>query len=130
HEAFAPDVADAEASMLALCQLIHRTLRYTRRVEKGVQAPGQTLTLRTASCRDLATLMMDAARASGVASRFVSGYVHGTASMAGHALTHAWTEVYRATLGWRGFDPTSGDVVAMGHIATGVSSHPRGVMPI
>jgi len=33
-------------------------------------------------------------------------------------------------LGWRGFDPTSGDVAAMHHIATGVSSHPRGVMPI
>jgi len=116
--------------MLTLCQLSHRTFRYARRTEKGVQSPGDTLKLRTGSCRDLATLMMDAARAAGVASRFVSGYVHGTASMAGHASTHAWTEVYLPTLGWRGFDPTSGDVVAMGHIATGVSSHPRGVMPI
>ena len=130
HDAFVPDATDAEASMLTLCRLIHRTFRYTRRTEKGVQAPGKTLELRTGSCRDLATLMMDAARASGVASRFVSGYVHGTASMAGHASTHAWTEIYLPTLGWRGFDPTTGDVVAMHHIATGVSSHPRGVMPI
>ena len=130
HDTFVPDAADAEASMLTLCQVIHRTFRYARRAEKGVQSPGETLKLRTGSCRDLATLMMDAARAAGVASRFVSGYVHGTASLAGHASTHAWTEIYLPTLGWRGFDPTTGDVVAMRHIATGVSSHPRGVMPI
>ena len=130
RDAFVAEDGDAEASMLTLCQLIHRSFRYTRRAEKGVQAPGNTLELRSGSCRDLATLMMDAARTLGVASRFVSGYLHGAASMAGHASTHAWTEIYLPTLGWRGFDPTIGDVVAMGHIATGVSSHPRGVMPI
>lgn len=116
--------------MLALCQIIHGAFRYMKRTEKGVQAPAGTLDLGTGSCRDLATLMMEAARVSGVASRFVSGYLHGSASMAGHASTHAWTEVYLPTLGWRGFDPTIGDVVATHHIVTGVSSHPRGVMPI
>ena len=30
------------------------------------------------SCRDMATLMMEAARLSGVAARFASGYLHGT----------------------------------------------------
>jgi transglutaminase-like putative cysteine protease len=130
RSAFVPDTKDAEASMLGLCQLIHQTFRYTRRAEKGVQAPAVTLDLGTGSCRDLATLMMEAARACGVAARFVSGYLHGSASMAGHASTHAWTEVYLPTLGWRGFDPTVGDVVAANHIVTGVSSHSRGVMPI
>ena len=73
---------------------------------------------------------MDALRACGVASRFVSGYLHGRASMAGHASTHAWIEAYLPSLGWRGFDPTIGDVIGDGHIVTGVSSHPRGVMPV
>ena len=73
---------------------------------------------------------MDAARVSGVAARFVSGYLHGSASMAGHASTHAWTEVYLPMLGWRGFDPTIGATTGMNHIVIGVSSHPRGVMPI
>ena len=50
--------------------------------------------------------------------------------MAGKASTHAWAEVYLPTLGWRGFDPTIGDLTSAGHIVTGVSIHPRGVMPV
>ena len=78
----------------------------------------------------MATLMMEAARLSGVAARFASGYLHGRASMAGHASTHAWAEVYLPTLGWRGFDPTIGGTTTANHIVTGVSTHPRGVMPV
>ena len=121
---------DAEGSMLALCKLVFSTVKYLKRVEKGVQTPAETLALKTGSCRDMATLMMEAARLSGVAARFASGYLHGPASLAGAASTHAWTEVYLPTLGWRGFDPTIGDVTTTHHIVTGVSSHPRGVMPI
>ena len=50
--------------------------------------------------------------------------------MAGQASTHAWAEVYLPTLGWRGFDPTIGDATSLRHIVTGVSNHPRGVMPV
>ena len=121
---------DAEGTMLALCRLVFSTVKYLRRLEKGVQTPAQTLALKTGSCRDMATLMMEAARLSGVAARFASGYLHGSASLAGAASTHAWTEVYLPTLGWRGFDPTIGDVTSSQHIVTGVSSHPRGVMPV
>jgi transglutaminase-like putative cysteine protease len=124
------DADDAEGSMLALCRLVFSTVKYLRRAEKGVQSPARTLALKTGSCRDMATLMMEAARLCGVAARFASGYLHGAASMAGHASTHAWTEVYLPTLGWRGFDPTLGGVIGDGHIVTGVSSHPRGVMPV
>jgi transglutaminase-like putative cysteine protease len=124
------DAADAEGAMLALCTAIHGSVRYLRRTEKGVQTPAHTLETKSGSCRDMATLMMDAARLLGVAARFASGYLHGTASLAGHASTHAWTEVYLPLLGWRGFDPTVGAAISLHHIVTGVSSHPRGVMPI
>jgi transglutaminase-like putative cysteine protease len=124
------DPHDAEGTMLALCQAIGRAVAYQRRSERGVQSPATTLARRSGSCRDMATLMMDAARVSGVGARFVSGYLHGAASLAGHASTHAWTEVYLPMLGWRGFDPVIGDVVSANHIAAGVSSHPRGVMPV
>ena len=124
------DPLDAEGAMLALCRRIHGTITYQRRVEKGVQTPAQTIALGTGSCRDMATLLMEAARASGVAARFASGYLHGRASMAGDASTHAWAEVYLPTLGWRGLDPTIGGATALAHIATGVSTHPRGVMPV
>jgi transglutaminase-like putative cysteine protease len=126
----AGDPLDAEGTMLALCQRVHARVRYQRRVEKGVQTPSQTLALGTGSCRDMATLLMEAARASGVAARFASGYLHGRASQAGDASTHAWAEVYLPTLGWRGLDPTIGEVTGTNHIVTGVSTHPRGVMPV
>jgi transglutaminase-like putative cysteine protease len=124
------DRADAEGNMLALCALIHEKIAYQRRSEKGVQSPAVTLELASGSCRDMATLMMDCARVLGVAARFASGYLHCAASMAGHASTHAWTEVYLPSLGWRGFDPTMGEPTSLRHVATGVSNHPRGVMPI
>jgi transglutaminase-like putative cysteine protease len=124
------DPDDAEGSMLALCRAIGRAVAYERRSEKGVQSPAATIARRSGSCRDMATLMMDAARLSGVAARFVSGYLHGAVSLAGYASTHAWTEVYLPMLGWRGFDPVIGDVVSANHIGAGVSSHPRGVMPV
>jgi transglutaminase-like putative cysteine protease len=131
QEAFrTADPLDAEGTMLGLCELVRRTVAYRRRSEKGVQTPLQTLTLGSGSCRDLATLMMDAARQLGVSARFASGYFHCAASMAGHASTHAWTEIYLPTLGWRGFDPTIGGAVGLTHVVTGVSSHPRGVMPV
>jgi transglutaminase-like putative cysteine protease len=126
----AADPLDAEGAMLALCRRVHDTVGYQRRTEKGVQSPGRTLALGTGSCRDMATLLMEAARAMGVAARFASGYLHGRASLAAAASTHAWAEVYLPTLGWRGLDPTLGDVTGASHIVTGVSTHPRGVMPI
>jgi transglutaminase-like putative cysteine protease len=126
----AADPSDAEGTILGLCQHVFRTVKYRRRSEKGVQSPAETLVLKTGSCRDMATLMMEAARLWSVAARFASGYFHCAASMAGHASTHAWTEVYLPSLGWRGFDPTLGEVISPSHVVVGVSSHPRGVMPI
>jgi transglutaminase-like putative cysteine protease len=127
---FKPDELDAEGAMQLLCGHIRGEVTYQRRTERGVQGPARTLQLGTGSCRDLATLMMEAARQLGVAARFASGYLHGSASMAGRASTHAWTEVYLPTLGWRGFDPTLGVPVSLHHVVTGVSHHPRGVMPV
>ena len=122
--------SDAENTIQELCSLIHKTIAYQRRSEKGVQTPLQTLELRSGSCRDMATLMMDATRLLGIAARFASGYLHGSASIAGRAATHAWTEIYLPLVGWRGFDPTLGSAISFNHIVTGVSNHPRGVMPV
>ncbi|WP_425615556.1 transglutaminase N-terminal domain-containing protein [Anatilimnocola sp. NA78] len=121
---------DAEAMLMCLCTLINSQIKYQRRMVKGVQSPSQTLTIRSGSCRDMAVLMMDAARLLGLAARFASGYLDCPAAEAGRAAMHAWTEVYLPVLGWRGFDPTIGEPCSLKHIVVGVSHHPRGVMPI
>lgn len=124
-----PD-STALAMVQHLNRCIHTQIRYMRREERGVQSPARTLTLGTGSCRDMATLLMEACRALGIAARFVSGYLDAMAAAAGRGSTHAWVEVYLPDNGWRGFDPTVGDAVSRKHVALGVSAHPRGVMPI
>lgn len=109
---------------------IHRNITYRRREDRGVQSPLETLALRSGSCRDMATLYLEVLRAAGIASRFASGYLDSASAAAGRAATHAWAEVYFPEHGWFGFDPTLGESSSHKHIVTGVSSHPRGVMPI
>lgn len=109
---------------------IYKGIGYRRREERGVQSPLQTLELKSGSCRDMATLMLEAVRTLGLATRFASGYLDSAASAAGRAATHAWMEVYLPDHGWFGFDPTIGEPTSLKHITTGVSSHPRGVMPV
>jgi transglutaminase-like putative cysteine protease len=125
-----PQPLDAEDLVLRLARLVQTKIAYQRRTEKGVQTPAETLRAGSGSCRDLATLMMDALRTLGIASRFVSGYLDCAASEAGRAATHAWNEVYFPAYGWRGFDPTIGQPTSTAHVVTGVSNHPRGVMPV
>ena len=76
---------------------------YLRREEPGGQSPAQTLATRSGSCRDYAALFIEACRYLGLASRFVSGYVHAPTE-SGRAATHAWAEVYLPGPGWKGFD--------------------------
>lgn len=103
---------------------------YRMREEPGVQTPGLTLTSNSGSCRDFASLFMEACRFLGLASRFVSGYLFAPSTEAGNASTHAWAEAYLPGAGWRGFDPTSGEVTGDRHIAVAVARHPEAVPPV
>lgn len=109
---------------------IHRQLRYLAREEQGVQSPAHTLRVGSGSCRDFATLFMETCHCLGLASRFVSGYLHAPATEAGHASTHAWAEVYLPGSGWRGFDPTIGEATRHRHIAVAVARDPQSVPPV
>ena len=109
---------------------IHKGFRYVVREEAGVQSPLQTLTKGSGSCRDYATLFIEACRCLGLASRFVSGYLHAPATEAGNASTHAWAEVYLPGKGWQGFDPTVGEITGNRHIAVAVARNPEAVPPV
>jgi transglutaminase-like putative cysteine protease len=103
---------------------------YQIREEEGVQSPGETLLRRSGSCRDFAALFTEACRHLGLASRFVSGYLFTWAGDTDNASTHAWAEVYLPGAGWKGFDPTSGEVTGDRHIAVAVARHPESVPPV
>lgn len=114
----------------ALNLAIHSQFRYQVREEAGVQSPLQTINLGSGSCRDYATLFIEACRYLGLASRFVSGYLHAPATEVGNASTHAWAEVYLPGIGWQGFDPTIGEVTGNRHIAVAVARDPEAVPPV
>jgi transglutaminase-like putative cysteine protease len=109
---------------------INQTLSYQIREEPGVQTPRQTLSNNSGSCRDFALLFMEAARCLGLAARFVSGYLHAPPSTTDFGATHAWAEVYLPGAGWKGFDPTSGEIVGSVHIAVAVARLPESVPPV
>jgi transglutaminase-like putative cysteine protease len=99
--------------LMTLTYAIREGFAYERREASGVQTPRHTLERRRGSCRDFAVLMMEAARALGIAARFVSGYVYvprgdGEPVRLGGGATHAWCQIYLPGAGWLEFDPTNG----------------------
>jgi transglutaminase-like putative cysteine protease len=113
-----------------LTETIYNTLVYKVREEPGVQSARETLSLGSGSCRDFALLFMEAVKCLGLASRFVSGYLYAPLMSSQVGSTHAWAEVYLPGGGWKGFDPTIGDIVGTDHIPVAVSRLAEAVPPI
>jgi transglutaminase-like putative cysteine protease len=75
-------------------------------------------------CQDFAHLMISCLRSTGVAARYVSGYLltrppPGRPRLIGADATHAWVSVFCAELGWVDFDPTNAVLPDCEHITIG-----------
>jgi transglutaminase-like putative cysteine protease len=104
---------DAINVLTAMIGGVHQGFRYVSRPWGPPQSPVETLRRRQGTCRDFAVLMMEGARALGLAVRFVSGYLlipehKDEPNRRGGASTHAWVRVFLPTGGWIEFDPTNG----------------------
>tara|TARA_R110000772_G_scaffold14958_1_gene42759 strand:+ start:1125 stop:1985 length:861 start_codon:yes stop_codon:yes gene_type:complete len=118
------------ALLLRLNQRVFQAIAYQRREEAGVQSAEYTLSCGSGSCRDSAYLFMVIAQRLGFAARFVSGYIYSDAPIIQAGSTHAWAEVFLPGAGWKGFDPSTGNIVGAEHIAVAVARLPESVPPV
>ena len=128
--------AETFATLTRMCKGIQESLKYAMRFEVGTQPPAVTLETGGGTCRDYALLMMEGARALGLAARFVTGYLYDPAlddASGGPAIPahpHAWMEVYLPGAGWVEFDPTNGIIGTERLIRVAVGRDPEQAMPI
>jgi transglutaminase-like putative cysteine protease len=110
---------------------------YQERFDEGTQSPLVTLDRGWGSCRDIALLLIEAARSLGFGARIVSGYLADrngvTGSMTGSAgagSTHAWAEIYLPGAGWVTFDPTNRTIGDFSLIPVAVARDIKQVVPV
>jgi len=125
---------DTMEFLVAVNRRLAAQVRYLMRPEPGIQTCEETLMEGSGSCRDSAWLLTQVLRHSGLAARFVSGYlVHLGEITADGARTeaerdsvalHAWCEAYVPGAGWIGLDPTSGLLATETHIPLACAVNP------
>jgi len=87
-------------------------------------------------CQDTAHAMIGVLRHTGVACRYVSGYIYDPksdapgAALRGAAATHAWVQVWHPDSGWIGADPTNNRLVDWQYIRTAVGRDYFDVQPV
>ncbi|MGC1277450.1 MAG: transglutaminase family protein [Xanthobacteraceae bacterium] len=107
---------DTSALLGDLNNGIKAQISYQSRETEGTQTPVETLNRGWGSCRDLAVLLIEAARSLGFGARVVTGYLYrasadvGSPSGIGAGTTHAWADIYVPGSGWISYDPTNGTI--------------------
>jgi transglutaminase-like putative cysteine protease len=110
---------------------------YQERADEGTQSPLETLDRGWGSCRDIALLLIEAARSLGFGARIVSGYLAdrigapgSLTGSTGAGSTHAWAEIYLPGAGWVTFDPTNRTIGNFSLIPVAVGRDIKQVVPV
>jgi transglutaminase-like putative cysteine protease/predicted glutamine amidotransferase len=89
--------------------------------------------IRKGVCQDFANLFICLCRLLNIPARYRVGYIYTGGDYENKLqsdASHAWAEVYLPFLGWRGFDPTNGCMVAQDHVRTACGRNYRDATPV
>jgi transglutaminase-like putative cysteine protease len=126
---------DTSALLADLNNGVAAQISYQSRETEGTQTPIETLNRGWGSCRDLAVLLIEAARSLGFGARVVTGYLYragadGSAGAIGAGTTHAWADIYVPGSGWIAYDPTNGTIGGSDLIRVAVTRDISQAVPI
>jgi transglutaminase-like putative cysteine protease len=127
---------DTSALLADLNSGIAAWVSYQSRDAEGTQTPIETLDRGWGSCRDLAVLLIEAARSLGFGARIVTGYLYNPAAdgnskiTVGAGTTHAWADIYVPGSGWIAYDPTNGTIGGADLIRVAVTRDISQAVPI
>jgi transglutaminase-like putative cysteine protease len=109
------------------------SVSYQSRESEGTQTPIESLNRGWGSCRDLAMLLIEAARTLGFGARVVTGYLYnpsGGGASVGAGTTHAWADIYVPGAGWVAYDPTNGTIGGANLIRVAVTRDISQAVPV
>ncbi|MDR3506870.1 MAG: transglutaminase family protein [Caulobacteraceae bacterium] len=135
QRAFTPGRPIIEAAF-DLTKTIQREFEYDPKAT-AVSTPAiEAFESRRGVCQDFTHIMVSALRGIGLSAGYVSGYLRtvpppGKPRLEGADATHAWVYLWCGDgLGWVGFDPTNGLIVANDHIELALGRDYSDVAPI
>ena len=107
-----------------LFRSIHADFEFDSRATTVATPLHEVMMLRRGVCQDFAHLMIGCLRSTGLAARYVSGYLltqppPGRPRLIGADASHAWVSVYSPEAGWLDLDPTNDCVAGDTHITLG-----------
>ena len=94
--------AAVEEALDQLTVTISRDFEYRPQSTTVTTAVDEVLRLRTGVCQDFAHLCIAVARAMGVPTRYVSGYIHAGGTTPTIGASHAWADAWLPGRGWIG----------------------------
>jgi transglutaminase-like putative cysteine protease len=105
----------------ALMAKIHGEFKYDAKATTVTTPVMQFFEQKRGVCQDFAHLMISCLRSSGLAARYVSGYLvtrpaPGKPRRVGADASHAWLSLYVPEQGWIDFDPTNNLMPSLEHI--------------
>jgi transglutaminase-like putative cysteine protease len=106
-------------SLIDINTKIYEDFSYVQGITSLETTPFDVFSHRQGVCQDFANLFICLCRLLNIPARYRVGYIYTGGNYENKLqsdASHAWAEVYLPYIGWRGFDPTNGNMVTQDHI--------------